>query len=236
MKASERRQLRHDEFVDTVVSIWARILQWISPRKHWVLVAGLVILVAVVAYGGLNLLQHHRTLDAWDALEKERAKEEGGVGEPDYARLAQSFGNTEAEPWILFYWATRCVQEASEKVGSKERTDLKKAAIQALEKLRARYPSHPMAEPCGLVLARQYADLQEWKKAREIYGRLAQSKSDFLDSFLKQEATFGLAYSLEAQGDIQQARDHYKELAGSETSFWGDQARFRLEQLSASGN
>lgn len=233
MKASDRHQLKHDEFVDSVLSVWTRVKAWTLPRKHWVGALAVLVFIGVCAYIGVQVFQQSRTQDAWEALERERAKETGGQGQADYSGLAEKYAGTGTEPWILYYWGMQCVEKAAETEALDRSVEWKKTAIQTLERLRSSHPEHPLNPRGRLVVARLYSDLGEWRKAAEQFEPLSRPDFHSLDLLFRQEAQFGLAYAFEAQEKFQEAIANYRELASSETSRWADEARYRLERLHA---
>ena len=238
MKASTRRQLKHDRFVDTVVTFWKSFGKWVAPRKMLLAVLAAAVVIGFLSYLGYSLYGQSKTKEAWVALEKARSNFEDNDVDPNYRQLASNYAGTQAEPWILYYWALHELRTTDSPDG-KEPEKIKqarKAVVIVLENLRQRFPKHPVSERSAILLGQQYADMFEWATAARYYREVTNSKSDVVDRYLKSEAKFWLAYSLEAQGEVQQAQIFYSDLEGLETSRWGDLAKYRLGRLHAAGN
>ena len=236
MKASKKRRLKHDKFVDVILQTIAQAKGKIAPHRNLVLGVLGGMLVAFLVYAAAQAMAERETQNAWGAIQAEKDKLAKGEGEPDYAKLAGLYDGNRAEAWILYEWARHSLEEATRFGDAEGAQDRHAEVIRALEELRRKYPQHPLAERSTILLAQEYADRGDWKRASELYGAVAGSKSDYVDGFLKQKAKFGLAYAYEAQGDVPRAKQLYKDLGMLETNPWGDLARFRLERLSAASN
>lgn len=233
MKAAHRRELKHDRFVDTVLGTVSQARKQLAPHKTMILGVGVAILVVLVGYAAMEAVENRQSRNAWDDLEAQRAREATGEGEVDYARMTQAYEGNPSEPWLLYYSALDAMEEVQKAADDKAKSAGRGKAIAALEKLRTKHNQHPLAARSLILLAQQCADLGQWKQAADYYGTVINSKSEYIDGFLKQKAKFGLAYTHEAQGNLQQAKEQYRDLKSAEASIWGDLARFRLERLIA---
>jgi len=235
VKAAHRRELKHDKFVDTVLGAVSQARRQLAPHRKVILGIGVAVLVVFVGYAAMEAVEERQSCSAWDDLEAQRAKEAKGEGEADYARLAQSYERNPSEPWLLYYSALDALDEVQEAGDDKGKSAARRKAITAFERLQTKYNGHPLSARSLALLAQQYADLGQWKRAADHYETVISSGSEYVDGFLKQKAKFGLAYTHEAQGNLQQAKERYRDLRSTGTSIWGDMARFRLERLSALG-
>jgi tetratricopeptide (TPR) repeat protein len=234
VKAAHRRELKHDEFVDSVLGSVAWVKKQLAPHKRVFMGVGIGLLVAVLAYAGVEAFDKRQSRNAWNAFEAEKAREMKGEGHVDYSKLLQRFEGNRTEAWFLYYSALDSVEEVGRAADDKAKGAAREKAIAALERLRAKYPKHPLVERSTALLAQQYADTGQWQKAAATYRVAVNSKSEYVDDFLRQKATFGLAYTHEVQGNVQEAKKLYVDLKSFKDSIWGDMASFRLERLSAS--
>jgi tetratricopeptide (TPR) repeat protein len=234
VKAKRKQELKHDQFVDNVVAWFVKGKNELLPYKFPILGGVGVLLVIFIGIAGMQASEQSKTSQAWTELEAEKKKVADGE-DADFGRLATLYKGSQTEPWILYYWAEHSLGKSSAGKTEKEKAEARAKAISALEQLKAGFPRHPIAKRSGILLAQQYSDQKDWDKAITEYRSVLTSESEYVGEYLKEKAQFGLAYSLEVQGNIKEAITNYEKLESGDLSHWGDMAKFRLERLQAAG-
>jgi len=234
VKAKRKQELKHDQFVDNVMTWFVKAKDELTPYKYPILGGAGILFVILLGIAGMQASEQSKTSQAWNELEAEKNKVADGE-EADFGRLVTLYKGSQTEPWILYYWAEYSLSKFSDAKTEKEKAEARAKAISALEQLKEGFPRHPITKRSGILLAQQYADQKDWDKAISEYRTVLTSESEYVGEYLKEIAQFGLAYALEIQGNIKEAITHYEKLESGELKHWGDMAKFRLERLQAAG-